>query len=75
MQLTKRAITNSEVIVQNIFNDAAAIIKKYDLNPLMFENADGCADNLFINKGFYKNTLNSYEWRVFQTASLLIDKA
>jgi len=73
--LSQRAITNSKVIVQNIFNDVEEIIKKYDLNPHMFGHADGCADNLHENRDFYIETLNAYEWRIFRTASLLIDKA
>ena len=73
--LSKRAINNSESIVENVFKTCEEAIKKYGLNPLLFSHTDGCADNLSSNKEFYIKTLTPYEWRCFLVASYLIDKA
>jgi hypothetical protein len=75
MKLTEKAILKSELIVENVFKTCQEAIEKYGLNPLMFEHPDGCADNLTNNKEFYIETLTEYEWRCFNVASYLIDKA
>jgi|TARA_R110000737_G_scaffold334627_1_gene352988 hypothetical protein len=72
--LPKKAIKNSELIVQNVFKTCEEAIEKYGLNPLMFGHRDGCADNLAENREFYIETLTPYEWRCFNVASYLIDK-
>tara|TARA_R110000796_G_scaffold237109_1_gene356958 strand:+ start:70 stop:300 length:231 start_codon:yes stop_codon:yes gene_type:complete len=73
--LSKRAINNSESIVENVFKTCEEAIKKYGLNPLMLGHSDGFADNLSKHEEFYLETLTPYEWRCFNVASYLIDMA
>ena len=73
LELIERTKAEAVDLVNHIFNEVERIKKEHNLNPYLFGDDDGTADNLSENEEWYKSFMSPYEWRTFQTASQLID--
>jgi len=73
LELVETTRLKGDKLVNFIFDEVERLKKEHDLNPYLFGDDDGTADNLAENENFYKEKLGPYGWRIFQAASLLID--
>ena len=73
LELIERTKADAVDLVKHIFSEVERIKVKHNLNPYLFGDDDGTADNLSENEEWYKEFMSPYEWRTFQTASQLID--